>query len=119
MYFDVIHGIFGWIWIQSLKVPLSIKCEPDQVIILKIISSFFVFSSQKIMWYIENEKLPWQYLITMAIDKICKMTVKGIELKSKSFFLIFYGVLELWRKPRKGVDSARSAPKIGLRCVVT
>ena len=30
----------------------------------------------------------------MVIDKICKMTVKGVKLKSESFFLISPGVLE-------------------------
>ena len=34
----------------------------------------------------------------MVIDKIRKMAVKGVELKSESFFLISLGVLELWRK---------------------
>ena len=32
----------------------------------------------------------------MVIDKIRKMTVKGVKLKSESFFLISPGVLELW-----------------------
>ena len=32
----------------------------------------------------------------MVIDKIYKMTVKGVKLKSESFFSISYGVLELW-----------------------
>ena len=34
----------------------------------------------------------------MVIDKICKMSVKGVKLKSESFFLISPGVLELRRK---------------------
>ena len=36
------------------------------------------------------------------------MTFKGIKLKSESFFSIFYGVLELWRKnPRGDPDRVR------------
>ena len=31
-----------------------------------------------------------------------KKTVKGVKLKSESFFSISYGVLELWRKNAKG-----------------
>ena len=38
----------------------------------------------------------------MVIDIICKMTVKGVKLKSESFFSISYNVLELWRKYPKG-----------------
>ena len=39
-------------------------------------------------------------LITMVIDKICKMTVKGVKLMLESYFSISHGVLELWRKTR-------------------
>ena len=49
--------------------------------------------------------LPWQHLITMIIDKILKMIVKGAKLKSESFFLIFPGVLESSRKNLGGADS--------------
>ena len=38
----------------------------------------------------------------MVIDKICKMTVKGVRSKSESFFSISRGVLELWRKNLRG-----------------
>ena len=38
----------------------------------------------------------------MVVDKIRKMTVKSVKLKSESFFLISPGVLELWRKNLKG-----------------
>ena len=38
----------------------------------------------------------------MVIDKICKMTVKGIKSKSKGFFSISHGVLELWTKNLRG-----------------
>ena len=41
----------------------------------------------------------------MVIDKICKMTAKGVNLKSESFFSISYGVLELRRKTLRGTDS--------------
>ena len=43
----------------------------------------------------------WQHLNAMVIDKVRKMTVKGVNLKSESFFLISPGVLELWRKNLK------------------
>ena len=38
----------------------------------------------------------------MVIDKICKMTVKGVKSKSESFFSISHGVLELWKKNLRG-----------------
>ena len=38
----------------------------------------------------------------MVIDKICKMSIKGVKLKSESFFSISPGVLELWRKNLRG-----------------
>ena len=48
----------------------------------------------------ETKGLPWKHLITMDIDKICKMAFKGVKLKSESFFSISYGVLEFSdRKP--------------------
>ena len=43
---------------------------------------------------------------TMVIDKIRKMSVKGVKLKSESYFSISPGVLELWRKNLRGADSA-------------
>ena len=58
------------------------------------------------MCHTENKRLPWQPLITMVVDKICKMTVRGVKLKSGSFFSISYGVLELWRKTLKSAPSA-------------
>ena len=64
------------------------------------------------MWHTENQRLSWQHLITMVIDKIRKMTVKGVKLKSESFFLICYGVLELRKKNPKGAESP--AVRIGL-----
>ena len=47
----------------------------------------------------------WQHLTTMVIDKIHKMSIKGVKLKSESFFSISPGVLELWRKNLRGADS--------------
>ena len=38
----------------------------------------------------------------MVIDKIRKMSMKGVKLKSESFFSISPGVLELWRKNLRG-----------------
>ena len=39
-----------------------------------------------------------------------QMTVKGVKLKSESFFSISCGVLELRRKNPKGADSAAPSP---------
>ena len=47
-----------------------------------------------------NKRLLWQHLATMVIDKIRKMSVKGV--KSESYFLLSPGVLELWRKNLRG-----------------
>ena len=48
----------------------------------------------------------------MVIDEIRKMSVKGVKLKSESYFSISPGVLELWGKNLKG----GSPPiQIGLR----
>ena len=49
-----------------------------------------------------KQKLLWQHLTTMVIAKICKMSIKGVKLKSESFFSISPGVLELWRKNLRG-----------------
>ena len=46
----------------------------------------------------------------MVIDKIRKMSIKGVKLKSESFFSISPGVLELWRKNLRGADSAPPGP---------
>ena len=46
----------------------------------------------------------------MVIAKICKMSIKGVKLKSESFFSISPGVLELWRKNLRGADSAPPGP---------
>ena len=54
----------------------------------------------------------------MVIDKIRKMSIKGVKLKSESFFSISPGVLELWRKNLRGADSAPPPVQIGLSCVV-
>ena len=37
-------------------------------------------------------------LLQWSLTKIRKMTVKGVKLKSESFFLISPGVFELWRE---------------------
>ena len=54
------------------------------------------------MRHTENKRLPWQHLIKIVFDKICKITAKGVKLKSESFFSISCGVLELWRKTIRG-----------------
>ena len=46
----------------------------------------------------------------MVIDKIRKMSIKGVKLKSESYFSISPGVLELWRKNLGG--GAESAPPV-------
>ena len=43
------------------------------------------------------------------------MTVKGLKLKSESFFSISHGVLELWRKNLRGADSPPLPTWIGLK----
>ena len=53
----------------------------------------------------------------MVIDKICKMSMKGVKLKSESFFSISPGVLELWRKNLRGADSAPPPVQIGLMLI--
>ena len=54
----------------------------------------------------------------MVIDKIRKMSIKGVKLKSESYFSISPGVLELWRKNLGGVESSPPPPvQIGLKCV--
>ena len=50
----------------------------------------------------------------MVIDKIRKMSIKGVKLKSESFFSISPGVLELWRKNLRGADSPPPV-QIGLK----
>ena len=63
-----------------------------------------------------NKRLLWQHLTTMVIDKIRKMSIKGVKLKSESFFSISPGVLELWRKNLRGADSAPPV-QIGLSVI--
>ena len=59
-----------------------------------------------------NKRLLWQNLTTMVIDKIRKMSVKGVKLKSESYFLLSPGVLELWRKTLGGADSAPGPDRV-------
>ena len=83
------------------KITLSAKFEFDQVIILKIIQ-LFCFSMPKMTRDTVNKRLLWQHLIRIVIDKICKMTIKGVRSNSESFFSTSHGVLELWRKTLGG-----------------
>ena len=46
----------------------------------------------------------------MVIDEIRKITVKGVKLKSKSFFLVPAGVFELWMKNLKGGGGGQIRP---------
>ena len=55
----------------------------------------------------------WKQKVAMAIDKIRKMSIKGVKLKSESFFSISPGVLELWRKNLGGEDGLRPPVQIG------
>ena len=83
-------------WRHTWKCLMNLKSRPKNSPLcqtwtwsnnyLENNSSFFVFHPKNIMWHTENKRLPWQYLITIVIDKICKMTVKGVTLKSESFF---------------------------------
>ena len=61
-----------------------------------------------------NKRLLWQHLTTMVIAKIRKMSIKGVKLKSESFFSISPGVLELWRKNLRGGADAPPPVQIGL-----
>ena len=38
------------------------------------------------------------------------MSIKGVKLKSESYFLLSPGILELWRKNLRGADSAPLGP---------
>ena len=58
-----------------------------------------------------NKRLLWQHLATMVIDKLRKMIVKGVKLKSESFFLISPSVLE---KTLGGGGGFRPSAWIGL-----
>ena len=49
----------------------------------------------------------------MVIDKIPKMSAKGVKLKSESYFSKSPGVLESWRKNARGADAAPPGP-VGL-----
>ena len=64
------------------------------------------------MWHTGNKRLLWQHFTTMVIDKIRKMTVKGVQLKPESFFLISPGVLELWRENLRGMESAPGMDRV-------
>ena len=55
----------------------------------------------------------------MVIDQIRKMTVKGVKLKSESFFLMSPGVLELWRKNLRVAESAPLPAWIGLNEIIS
>ena len=83
------------------------------------------------MTHTGNKRLLWQHLTTMVIDKIRKMSNKGVKLKSESFFSISTGVLQLWRKnlrrgrippPPPGPDRVKtydSGPNVLLRYHIT
>ena len=73
-------------------------------------SSFFVFLAQKMTWQTGNKRLLWQHFTTMVINKIRKMSIKGVKLKSESLFSISAGVLELWKKNLRGADSVPPGP---------
>ena len=85
-----------------LKMAPCAKFELDQVIILKIIQVSLFFQPRKNDVHTGNKRLLWQHLTTMVTDKIRKMSVKGVKLKSESYFLLSPGVLELWRKNLRG-----------------
>ena len=107
-----------WIWIQDLKITPCAKFGLDQVLILKIIQVSLFFQPKK-TWHTGNKRLLWQHLTTKVIDKIREMSIKGVKLKSESFFPISPGVLELWRKSLGGgggEDSALPQVQIGLKC---
>ena len=61
-----------------------------------------------------NKRLLWQHLTTMVIDKVRKMSVRDVKLKSESYFLLSPGILELWRKNLKGGRIPLPPVQIGL-----
>ena len=99
-------------WRHTLKFLMNLNSGPKNGPMFQIWawssnylennSSFFVFSNQKMTWHTGNKRLLWQHLITMVIDKIRKMSIKGVKLKSESYFSISPGVLELWTKNLRG-----------------
>ena len=103
-------------WRHTLKFLMNLNSGPKNSPMCQIWawssnylennSTFFVFSTQKMTWHTGNKRLLWQHLTTMVIAKICKMSIKGVKLKSESFFSISPRVLELWRKNLRGADSA-------------
>ena len=111
-------------WRHTLKFLMNLNSGPKNSPMCQIWawssnylennSSFFLFSTQKMTWHTGNKRLLWQHLTTMVIDKICKMSIKGVKLKSESFFSISPGVLELWRKNLRGADSTPPPVQIGL-----
>ena len=113
-------------WRHTIKFLMNLNSRPKNSPMCQIWawssnylennSSFFVFSTQKTMWHTGNKRLLWQHLTTMVIDKIRKMSIKGVKLKSEGFFSISLGVLELWRKNLRGADSDPPSPiQIGLK----
>ena len=99
-------------WRHTLKFLMNLNSRPKNSPMCQIWtwssnylennSSFFVFSTQKMTWHNGNKRLLWQHLTTMVIAKIRKMSIKGVKLKSESFFSISPGVLELWTKNLRG-----------------
>ena len=61
-----------------------------------------------------NKRLLWQHLTTMVIDKMRKMTTKGVKLKSESFFLISPGVLDRYGGKTLGREESAPLAWIGL-----
>ena len=99
-------------WCHTLKFLMNLNSGPKNSPMCQIWawssnylennSTFFVFSTQKMTWHTGNKRLLWQHLTRMVIAKICKMSIKGVKLKSEIFFSISPGVLELWRKNLRG-----------------
>ena len=109
-------------WRHTLKFLMNLNSGPKNSPMCQIWawlsnylennSSFFVFSTQKMTWHTGNKSLLWQHLTTMVIDKIRKMSFKGVMLKSESYFSISPGVLELWRKNLRGAESAPGPDRV-------
>ena len=82
---------------RSYKIPFSAKFELDLIIILKIIQVSLFFLSREWCNTLKTKACHGNIQFAMVIDKICKMTVKDVRLKSESFFSIYFGVME--KKP--------------------
>ena len=80
------------------KYPLTPNLSKIRPISWQI-CKFLHFSVRR---HIHNKRLPWQYLRSMRIVIMCKMTPISVRLNLKNFILISCALLELLRKVSRG-----------------